>query len=228
MKQSVCGLLAVIMLVTALPFQSLAQVNHDQTPIKLQQDLNKTPLTVAQAMGKKAEEIVKNPDMPKLYTMRADYKLPRNDEDVIGYQPYIATVGDEDYTYTDLEGNEGQKVLTEAEKSKIKKKIKLPAIDGYTSPTPSFTVNYDYIKKNALKGNLEGNEYKGQHPYRYEAKQGTIKIKHTFQKLENRNEYGYRDGDTDYIYTSQTGVTGTSVTIKALDGEQIKGYVCEI
>ena len=229
MKKILTLVLVAMMLVTSLPVNMFAaDYNYDQKAITSVQDLNKKPLTVAQAMGKPAEEIIKNPAMPKLYTMRADYKLPRNDEEVIGYQPYIATVGDEDYTYTDLEGNEGQKVLTEAEKSKIKKKIKLPAIDGYTSPTPSFTVNYDYIKKNALKGNLDGNEYKGQHPYRYEAKQGTIKIKHTFQKLENRNEYGYRDGDTDYIYTSQTGVTGTSVTIKALDGEQIKGYVPEV
>lgn len=166
--------------------------------------------------------------MPKLYTMRADYKLPRNDEEVIGYQPYIATVGDDEYTYTDFEGNEGQKVLTGEEKSKINKKIDLPDIDGYTSPTPSFTVNYKYIKENAKKGNLDGNEYKGEHPYLYKAKQGIIKIKHTFQKLENRDEYGVKDGDTDYIYTEQNGVTGTSVTIKALDGEQIKGYVPEV
>ena len=227
-KQSVCGLLAVIMLVTALPFQSLAQVNYDQTSIKSQQDLNKTPLTVTQAMGKAAEEIVKNPAMPKLYTMRADYKVPRNDEEIVGYQPYIATVGDEDYTYTDLDGNGGKKVLTGEEKSNIKKEINLPAIDGYTSPTKSFTVNYDYIKENAKKGNLDGDEYKGQHPYLYKAKQGTIKIKHTFQKLENRDEYGVKDGDTDFIYTSQTGVTGTSVTIKALDGERIKGYEAEV
>lgn len=228
MKQSVCGLLAVIMLVTALPFQSLAQVNHDQTPIKSQQDLNKEPLTVAQAEGKKAKDIIKNPDMPKLYTMRADYKLPRNDEEVIGYQPYIATVGDDEYTYTDLEGNGGQKVLTDEEKSKINKTIDLPGIDGYTSPTKSFNVNYKYIKDNALKGDLDGDEYKGDHPYTYEAKKGTIKIKHTFQKLENRDEYGLKDGDNEDIYTYQTGVTGTSVTIKALDGEQIKGYVPEV
>ena len=229
LKQGICGLLAFMMLITAFPLQSLAaDLNYDKTTITSQQNLNKEPVTVMQAEGKKAEEIVKNPKMPKLYTMRADYKLPRNDEEVIGYQPYIATVGDDEYTYTDLDGNGDKKVLTEAEKDKIKKKINLPAIDGYTSPTKSFTVNYDYIKENAKKGNLDGNEYKGQHPYRYEAKQGTIKIKHTFQKLENRDEYGFRDGDKDYIYTYQTGVTGTVVTMKALDGERIKGYVPEV
>lgn len=228
-KRGICGLLAFMMLITAFPLQALAaDLNYDKTKINSQQNLNKEPVTVMQTEGKTAEEVVKNPDMPKLYTMRADYKLPRNDEEVVGYQPYIATVGDDEYTYTDFEGNEGQKVLTGEEKSKINKKIDLPDIDGYTSPTPSFTVNYKYIKENAKKGNLDGNEYKGEHPYLYKAKQGEIKIKHTFQKLENRDEYGVKDGDTDYIYTKQNGVTGTSVTIKALDGERIKGYVPEV
>ena len=228
-KRGICGLLAFMMLITAFPLQAIAaQVNYDNTTITSQQNLNKEPVTVMQAKGKKAEEIVKNPHMPKLYTMRADYKLPRNDEEVIGYQPYIATVGDDEYTYTDFDGNEGQKVLTDEEKSKINKKIDLPDIDGYTSPTKSFNVNYNYIKENAKKGNLDGDEYKGEHPYTYDPKQGTIKIKHTFQKLENRDEYGLKDGDTDFIYTEQNGVTGTSVTIKALDGERIKGYVPEV
>ncbi|WP_169922823.1 S-layer homology domain-containing protein [Ezakiella peruensis] len=228
-KQVLTFTLAVMMVFTSLPINVFAaDYNYDQTAITSVQDLNKTPLTVAQTKGKPAEDIIKNPAMPKLYTMRADYKVPRNDEEVIGYQPYIATVGDEDYTYTDLEGNENQKVLTDAEKSKINKTIDLPAIDGYTSPTPSFTVNYGYIKANEGEGYLDGNEYKREHPYLYKAKQGTIKIKHTFQMLENRNEYGLKDGDREYIYTYQNGVTGTSVTIKALDSERIKGYEPEV
>ena len=229
MKKFLTLVLAAMMLITSVPVNVFAESkNYDKTAITSVQDLNIKPLTVAQTKGKPAEDIIKNPDMPNLYTMRADYKVPRNDEEVIAYQPYIATVGDDEYTYTDLEGNEGQKVLTDEEKYKIKKKINLPDIDGYTSPTPSFTVNYDYIKNNAKKGKLDGNENKGKHPYLYKAKQGTINIKHSFQKLENLEEYGYRDGDTDFIYTSQTGVTGTSVTIKALAGEKIKGYVPEV
>ena len=229
LKKYLTLVLVAMMLITSLPVNMFAaDYNYDQKAITSVQDLNKKPLTVAQAMGKPAEEIIKNPAMPKLYTMRADYKVPRNDEEDIAYQPYIATVGDDEYTYTDFEGNKGQKVLTDEEKSKINKKINLPDIDGYTSPTPSFTVNYDYIKENAKKGIEDGDEKKGKHPYLYKAKQGTIKIKHTFQELENRDKYGLRDGDTDFIYTSQTGVTGTSVTIKALDGEKIKGYVPEV
>ena len=233
-KRLLAFALAIMMLVTSIPLQVMAKdfdreniveeksnyINNvnDSIPIK--------PVVLPE--GKAAADYINDPNMPKLYTMRADFKVPRNDEEIVGYQPYIATVGDDEYTYTDLEGNEGQKVLTDEEKSNIKKKIKLPDIDGYTSPTKSFTVNYGYIKQNAKKGNLDVNEYKGEHPYLYKAKQGTIKIKHTFQMLENRDEYGVKDGDDNYIYTYQTGVTGTSVTIKALDGERIKGYVPEV
>ena len=233
-KRLLAFALAIMMLVTSIPLQVMAKdFDHENIVEEKSNYINNVndsiPIKpVVLPEGKAAADYINNPNMPKLYTMRADFKVPRNDEEIIGYQPYIATVGDDKYTYTDLDGTEGQKVLTEAEKDKIKKKINLPDIDGYTSPTPSFTVNYKYIKENALKGSLDGNEYKGQHPYLYEAKRGNIKIKHTFQKLENRNEYGYRDGDTDYIYTDQEGVTGTSVTIKALDGEKIKGYVPEV
>ena len=233
MKKFLTLVLAAMMLVTSLPVGLLAKTdyNYDNLDSNKSDIVNgKLPVEVAKPdEGKTAEDLIKNPAMPKLYTMRADYKLPRNDEEVVGYQPYIATVGDDEYTYTDLDGNEGQKVLTGEEKSKIKKKIDLPDIDGYTSPTPSFTVNYDYIKANAnKKENLDGDEYKGEHPYLYEPKQGTIKIKHTFQKLEDLGDYGLRDGDTNFIYTNQTGVTGTSVTIKALDEDIIKGYVPEV
>ena len=233
-KRLLAFALAIMMLVTSIPLQVMAKdFDHENIVEEKSNYINNVndsiPIKpVVLPEGKAAADYINNPNMPKLYTMRAGFKVPRNDEEIVGYQPYIATVGDDEYTYTDLEGNEGQKVLTDEEKSNIKKKIKLPDIDGYTSPTKSFTVNYGYIKKNAKKGNLDGNEYKGEHPYLYKAKQGTIKIKHTFQKLENRDEYGLKDGDDNYIYTYQTGVTGTSVTIKALDGERIKGYVPEV
>ena len=233
-KRLLAFALAIMMLVTSIPLQVMAKdFDHENIVEEKSNYINNVndsiPIKpVVLPEGKAAADYINNPNMPKLYTMRAGFKVPRNDEEIIGYQPYIATVGDDKYTYTDLDGNGGQKVLTDAEKKSISHDVNLPDIDGYTSPTPSFTVNYKYIKENALKGSLDGNEYKGQHPYLYEAKRGNIKIKHTFQKLENRNEYGYRDGDTDYIYTDQEGVTGTSVTIKALESEKITGYVPEV
>ena len=226
--------LAIMMLVTSIPLQVMAtDFDHENIVEEKSNYINNVndsiPIKpVVLPEGKAAADYIINPNMPKLYTMRADFKVPRNDEEIIGYQPYIATVGDDEYTYTDLDSGENKKVLTDAEKKSISNDIKLPDIDGYTAPTPKFNVNYKYIKDNALKGIKDGEDYNGEHPYLYKAKQGTIKIKHTFQKLENRDEYGVKDGDTDYIYTHQTGVTGTVVTIKALDGEKIKGYVPEV
>ena len=233
-KRLLAFALAIMMLITAFPLQAMAKdFDHENIVEEKSNYINNVndsiPIKpVVLPEGKAAADYINNPNMPKLYTMRADFKVPRNDEEIIGYQPYIATVGDDKYTYTDLDGNGGQKVLTDAEKKSISHDVNLPDIDGYTEPTPKFNVNYEYIQKNALKGTQDGEEHNGDHPYLYEAKQGTIKIKHTFQKLENRDEYGYRDGDTEYIYTYQNGVTGTSVTIKALDGEKITGYVPEV
>ena len=233
-KRLLAFALAIMMLITAFPLQAMAKdFDHENIVEEKSNYINNVndsiPIKpVVLPEGKAAADYINNPNMPKLYTMRADFKVPRNDEEIVGYQPYIATVGDDKYTYTDLDGNGGQKVLTDAEKKSISHDVNLPDIDGYTEPTPKFNVNYEYIQKNALKGTQDGEEHNGDHPYLYEAKQGTIKIKHTFQKLENRDEYGYRDGDTEYIYTYQNGVTGTSVTIKALDGEKIKGYVPEV
>ena len=233
-KRLLAFVLAIMMLITAFPLQVMAKdFDHENIVEEKSNYINNVndsiPIKpVVLPEGKAAADYINNPNMPKLYTMRADFKVPRNDEEIIGYQPYIATVGDDKYTYTDLDGNGGQKVLTDAEKKSISHDVNLPDIDGYTEPTPKFNVNYEYIQKNALKGTQDGEEHNGDHPYLYEAKQGTIKIKHTFQKLENRDEYGYRDGDTEYIYTYQNGVTGTSVTIKALDGEKITGYVPEV
>ncbi len=233
-KRLLAFALAIMMLVTSIPLQVMAKdFDHENIVEEKSNYINNVndsiPIKpVVLPEGKAAADYIINPNMPKLYTMRADFKVPRNDEEIIGYQPYIATVGDDEYTYTDLDSGENKKVLTDAEKKSISNDIKLPDIDGYTAPTPKFNVNYKYIKDNALKGIKDGEDYNGEHPYLYKAKQGTIKIKHTFQKLENRDEYGVKDGDTDYTYTHQTGVTGTVVTIKALDGEKIKGYVPEV
>ena len=233
-KRLLAFALAIMMLVTSIPLQVMAKdFDHENIVEEKSNYINNVndsiPIKpVVLPEGKAAADYIINPNMPKLYTMRADFKVPRNDEEIIGYQPYIATVGDDEYKYTDLDSGENKKVLTDAEKKSISNDIKLPDIDGYTAPTPKFNVNYKYIKDNALKGIKDGEDYNGEHPYLYKAKQGTIKIKHTFQKLENRDEYGVKDGDTDYIYTYQNGVTGTVVTIKALDGEKIKGYVPEV
>ena len=41
----------------------------------------------------KAEDLIKNPDQPAIYTLRTDYKVQKGEKYEIDYQPYIASVG---------------------------------------------------------------------------------------------------------------------------------------
>lgn len=124
--------LAAMMILTSLPINTFAEadepntgntekktMNYDETPIGKEQINGGLEVKVAKpGANEKAEDFIKNPDMPKLYTLRADYKVQRGDNEIISYQPYIVTVGDYDYKYTDQKGVE-QKVLSDAEKAKI-------------------------------------------------------------------------------------------------------------
>ena len=222
--------LAAMMILTSLPINTFAEadepntgntekktMNYDETPIGKEQINGGLKVKVAKpADGKTAKELVKNPDMPKLYTLRADYKVQRGDNEIISYQPYIVTVGDYDYKYTDQKGVE-QKVLSDAEKAKINKYIDLPELDGYSAPTPRFHVNYKYIKDNAEQKN-------GEHPYVYNPKPRDITVRHVFQHLDDIEKYGGEGATKEDIVEVQSGLTGAILNIQALDDDKIQGY----
>ena len=222
--------LAAMMILTSLPINTFAEadepntgntekktMNYDKTPIGKEQINGDLEVKVAKpADGKTAKELVKNPDMPKLYTLRADYKVQRGDNEIISYQPYIVTVGDYDYKYTDQKGVE-QKVLSDAEKAKINKYIDLPELDGYSAPTPRFHVNYKYIKDNAEQKN-------GEHPYVYNPKPRDITVRHVFQHLDDIEKYGGEGATKEDIVEVQSGLTGAILNIQALDDDKIQGY----
>ena len=191
--------------------------------------------------NEKAEDFIKNPDMPKLYTIRADYKVKRGDDLVINYQPYIVTVGDIDYTYTDQFGNKNMRVLTEEEKVKINKDINLPNLDGYTKPTEKYNVNYAFVKNpkgiKDFKDIKKNNERKYNKEFIYKPESNKIKIRHIFQHLYDRDKYGEpKTGDKvdpkekikKDVVTQQEGLTGTSMKVQPLQGEDIKGYEPEV
>lgn len=245
MKRILTLVLAAMMLVTAMPVGLLAEpgaagtqkkdgkfeiVYDDGTIIHKEDYLNKTdPLKINPVKTDDAETLIKNPDMPNLYTVRSDYKVERGDDLVVSFQPYIATAGDYEYEYTDENGNK-KKVLSYMEKSKIKKNIKFPVLDGYTRATPKgeTDITYDFIKQRAVAHNNKvGAEYKGHFDYIYTPKTSTVKIKHLFQDIDDFNKYGKKPGETEDIITEQYGLTGTSLTIQALPSQNIKGYVPE-
>lgn len=123
-KRVLTLVLAVMMLVTAAPVNLLAQDdsikpadynNIDNDKAKIVN--NKVPVKPAKPeAGKTAEDLIKNPDQPAIYTLRTDYKVQRGEKYQVDYQPYIASVGD---------------AASDAEKAKVKKTMPMPAIAGY-------------------------------------------------------------------------------------------------
>ena len=253
-KRVLSLVLAVMMLLTAMPVGVLAEpgatgnqsdgkfeLKYDDGSIVRKEDyINETKnLPVVPKKTENAEELIKNPDMPKLYTVHSDFKVQRGDDLVVSYQPYIATAGAE---------------ISQEEKAKIDKLIEFPILDGYTSATPKRKANitYEFIEKRAkAHNNLVGDEYKGHYDYIYTPKPSKVNVKHLFQDINDFNKYTNPDGTitqgNTIIYpngsakqnaseaeikeheriTTPRGVTGTSLTIQPLPDNEISGYVPE-
>lgn len=237
LRRAVVLILTIMMIMTSLPLNVFAgsDFNYDKIPDEKAKFLNKQPAKNPADFGKdpttkeEANAQIKNSTMPKLYNIKAEYKANKDDELVHLYNPYEATVGDEYYTYKDYEGN-AHNVLTEADKKKIKKIVDLPKIDGYTSPTKSTDINYDYVKKYAQDiGKMKPGTYKwiGVKPYIYEPIESTVRVKHIFQDLYDKNKYGLKDGETEIRYTTETGLVGSEITVHPLDERDRKGYIPE-
>ena len=231
-KRALTLFLAIVMILTSLPLDVLAQggqdnptdkkINYDENPISdsgfKEGYINNKDIDVKVAKPKDgSQKFIEGPDIPDIYTMRAEYRIQRGDNQINNYQPYEASVG---------------AGIKEEDKKKIKQTINLPDFDGYTTPTPSFDVTHDSIVNKAKEGEKiskqEGSktwtEYKGVLPYIYTGKKNKLTVKHIFQSLEDKNKYGPMDGLTKEIETIETGLTGSIVTISPLEKEEIKGY----
>ena len=241
-KRLLTLVLAVMMLVTAMPVGLLAETepkNYDKTPIGTDQiNHDKPPVKVAKPeTGQTAEELIKNPDQPAIYTLRTDYKVQRGEKYEVDYQPYIASVGE---------------AATEEEQKKVNKKIFLPDLAGYDKSQldESYTIDYDTVKNNQYQD------------FRYKAKSNTITIKHIFQTMEDFTKYTNPNGtithfdgvdpntnkktgtiidengvesknqSEDEIYknekiTTQNGNTGSTMEVSPLNENDRKGYIPE-
>ena len=231
-KRALTLFLAIVMILTSLPLDVLAQggqdnptdkkINYDENPISdsgfKEGYINNKDIDVKVAKPKNvSQKFIEGPDIPDIYTMRAEYRIQRGDNQINNYQPYEASVG---------------AGIKEEDKKKIKQTINLPDFDGYTTPTPSFDVTHDSIVNKAKEGEKiskkEGSktwtEHKGVLPYIYTGKKNKLTVKHIFQSLEDKNKYGPMDGQTKEIETIETGLTGSIVTISPLEKEEIKGY----
>ena len=140
LKRTTTFILALLMLLS-VPLQAFAQVNHEDLTKDKAEIINKKepPLKPAKLEGEQtAADLIKNPEQPKIYTLRKDYKVQRGEKYEVDYQPYIASVGE---------------AASDAEKAKVKKEITLPDLAGYDKSQldDSYTITYDTVK-NAADG----------------------------------------------------------------------------
>ena len=230
-KRILTLVLAVMMLVTAAPVNLLAQLNYDNLSNDEEKIVN-NELAVKPAKpkaGETAEDLIKNPAQPAIYTLRTDYVVNRTSGDEKISQPYVARVGEE---------------ISAEDKVKIKKTIELPNIPGYTKPAgnDSFDITYKKIIDSAKPGNTgvkkTGDEvtgydyvYKDKHTYTAETRE--IKVKHVFQDFNDFNKYGKKlntNGqlENNDIVTTEIGKVGEKLRIKPLAKGQITGYTPEV
>ena len=229
-KRVLTLVLAVMMLVTAMPVNLLAQDdsikpadynNIDNDKAKIVN--NKVPVKPAKPeAGKTAKDIIKNPDQPAIYTLRTDFKVQRGEKYQVDYQPYIASVGE---------------AATQAEKDKVNKTMDLPDIAGYDKPQENFTIDYDTVKnaadgKNKTGDDTNGLRYSANKEFNYAAKSNKIKIKHVFQKLDDFTKYTNPNGsvgDEGALITTQNGNTGSTMQASPLSetDPRRKGFIPE-
>ena len=225
LKRTTTFLLALLMLLS-VPLQAFAQVNYDDLSKDKAEIINKlTPVNPAKLKeGQKAEEFIKNPAQPKIYTLRTDYKVQRGEKYEVDYQPYIASVGE---------------AATKDEQKKINKTVKLPDLAGYDKSQldDSYTITYDTVKNAADGKGQTGNDtngirYQANEDFRYKSKANDITIKHVFQDLEDFSKYTNPDGtvgEKGQLITTQNGNTGSTMEVSPLNDNHPnrKGFVPE-
>ena len=210
LKRTTTFILALLMLLS-VPLQAFAEVNHEDLTKDKAEIINKKepPLKPAKLEGEQtAADLIKNPEQPKIYTLRTDYKVQRGEKYEVDYQPYIASVG---------------AAATDEEKAKVKKTIKLPDLTGYEKPDDDYKITYDKVMKAGNNGNQE---------FRYKAKANEITIKHVFQDLYDFTKYTNPDGsigEKGQLITTQNGNTGSTMEVSPLDEKNPnrKGFVPE-
>ena len=212
LKRVFLFLLSALMLFSSLPLSVFAKVNYnyDNLTDNKSEIVNKlTSVKPAKPEnGKTAEDLIKNPKQPEIYTLRTDYKVQRGEKYEVNYQPYIASVG---------------AAATQAEKEKVDKTITLPDLAGYEKPDDNYKITYDKVKDAGNNGSQE---------FKYKAKSNTITIKHVFQDLHDFTKYTNpdgSDGEEGQLITTQNGNTGSTMEVSPLGDKHPnrKGFVPE-
>ncbi|WP_068455927.1 InlB B-repeat-containing protein [Aedoeadaptatus pacaensis] len=221
--KQLCLWTLILTMVLSGPMSAFAQVNHEDLSKDKATIISKEPVTPAKLKeGQTAEQLIKNPAQPAIYTLRTDYKVQRGDKYVVDYQPYIASVGE---------------AATEDEQKRVNKTIELPDLAGYEKPDDDYKITYDKVKEAADGKGQTGNKtngirYQANEYFRYKAKANEITIKHVFQDLHDFSKYTNPDGtvgEEGQLITTQSGNTGSTMEVSPLDEKHPnrKGFVPE-
>ena len=222
MKQ-LCLWTLILAMVLSGPASAFAQVNHADLTKDKAEIINKKPVTPAKlGPNETAVGLIKNPDQPKIYTLRTDYKVQRGEKYVVDYQPYIASVGE---------------AATPTEKDKVNQTVKLPDLTGYEKPDDDYKIDYKTVKEAADSKGQTGNDtngirYQANEDFRYKSKANEITIKHVFQDLHDFSKYTNPDGsvgEEGQLITTQNGNTGSTMEVSPLgqNHPNRKGFVPE-
>ena len=208
LRRSLALLLALVMVITMLPLHVFAgDFLYDHMDKEKSGFINKLPVEPAKPEeGKTAAELITNPKMPEIYTLRTDYKVQRGEKYEVNYQPYIASVGE---------------AATKAEKDRVNKTIDLPDLAGYEKPEDDYLITYDKVKNAGNNGSQE---------FRYKSKANQITIKHVFQDLHDFTKYTNPDGsvgEKGELITTQNGNTGSTMEVSPLNENERRGFVPE-
>ena len=197
-KRLLTLVLAVMMLVTAMPVGLLAETdyNYDKLQKNKSDIINQDKLPVLPAKTDNAADLIKNPAQPAIYTYRTEYKVQRGEKYEVDYQPYIASVGE---------------AATDDEKAKVKKEIFLPDLAGYDKSQldESYTIDYDTVTKNQYQD------------FKYKAKSNTITIKHIFQTMEDFTKYTNPNGTITHFDGVDPNTNKKTGTIIKKDGSKL-------
>ena len=186
--KQLCLWTLILTMVLSGPMSAFAEVkvNHKDIAGDKAKFINeRTPVQIARpGEGETAADLVKDPVLPAIYTLRTDYKAEKGEKYSVNYQPYVASVG---------------AAATEDEQKKVNKKIDLPNMAGYKMPegVKSFTNSYKDIVDAAKDGHKttdNGDKYLALREYKYTAIQNNIKVKHVFQNMEDFNKFTNKDG----------------------------------
>ncbi len=209
-QRFLCFLMTLIMVLTSMPHQLLASYDYNDLSDDKSKIINKIKnVEVAKPKtGQTAEDFVKDPAQPAIYTLRTDYKAEKGEGYKVNYQPYVATVGAD---------------ASSEEQAKVNKDIKLPDMAGYDKPKGEdvLKIKYDNIVKLAKGGQKKGDEKNGYNfleiqDKKYKARVNSVVIKHVFQDMDDFNTFTNRKTNT---------ITEEKTVQKEVDGE--KKYVKE-